>query len=84
MDSINSEEGSLESEDETRQLKGKKMDWLKKKLSEELDSTAVHLYLALECMKSSDSLLRVFQTQKPAIHVLKASLVAFTKECFCK
>ena len=58
------------------------MDWLKKKLSEELDSTTVHLDLALECMKSSDSLLRVFQTQKPAIHVLKASLLEFTKECF--
>ena len=55
---------------------------VEEKAVEELDSTTVHLDLALECMKSSDSLLRVFQTQKPAIHVLKASLLEFTKECF--
>ena len=82
LNSVNSEESSLESEDETRQEKGKKMEWLKKKLSDELDSTTVLLDLALECLKSSDSLLRVFQTQKPAIHILKASLLEYTKECF--
>ena len=75
--------GSEESSDEdSESKKSKNLAWLKKKLGAEADSIAVELELAIECISSSDTLLRVFQSSKPMIHVLKASLIDYTRECF--
>ena len=85
---LSSEESSdenSESDDEEsgkRKSKSKNLAWLKKKLGAEANSTAVELELAIECISSSDTLLRVFQSSKPMIHVLKASLIDFTRDCF--
>ena len=87
---LSSEESSdedSESDDEEsgagkRKSKSKKLAWLKKKLGAEADLLAVELQLAIECISSSDTLLRAFQSSKPMIHVLKASLIDFTRDCF--
>ena len=79
-----SDENSESADEESgkRKSKSKNLAWLKKKLGAEANSTAVELELAIECISSSDTLLRVFQSSKPMIHVLKASLIDFTRDCF--
>jgi hypothetical protein len=50
----------------------------------EADSTAVELELAIEFISYSDTLFCVSQSSMPMnmIHVLKASLIDLTRDCF--
>ena len=78
--SENESESSSSGEDkaDSRQPKRKKMQWKKKKLNQGLEKTVAEMDVALDCLESSDTLLRVLQCQKPMIHVLKPTLLKFT------
>ena len=60
----------------------KKIVWIKEKLGDKLDETTVEFEGAIDVLKESDTLLRVFQHQQPTIHVIKASILELAKNCF--
>lgn len=64
--------------------KAKKLLWLKKYLDpdEGLQKAIVELDVAIDCLSSSDILLKVFQCQKPMIHVLKPTILEYVRDCF--
>ena len=67
-----------------RKSKEKKLVWLKKYLDpdEGLQKATVELDVAIDCLGSSDQLLKVFQSQNPMIHVLKPTILQFVRDCF--
>ena len=75
-------QSDIEDEDQGRKSKSKKLKWLKRKLDPERDLkiTILDLELAKECLQPSDTLLKVFQNKKLMIHVLKPTLLQFTKD----
>ena len=64
--------------------KAKKLVWLKKYLDPEegLQKAIVELDVATDCLSSSDTLLKVFQCQKPMIHVIKPTILQFARDSF--
>jgi hypothetical protein len=76
------EEEESSDEEDSRKPKAKKIEWIKKKLDEELDVTTLNMELAIDCLQGSNTLLKVFQNQAPMIHLIKPTLLEFTKESF--
>ena len=80
---MNSEESSSgSSEEEIRKSKAKNIVWVKEKLNDDLDKTTIEFEGAIAALKESDTLLRVFQHQKPTTHVIKPSILESAKSCF--
>ena len=81
---VSSEESSSSdsSEEDIRKPNAKKIVWIKEKLGDKLDETTVEFEGAIDVLKESDTLLRVFQHQQPTVHVIKASILELAKNCF--
>ena len=65
-----------------RQPKAKKIKWMKNQLDGRFEETIVDMELAIDCIEPSHILLKVFQFQKPLIHLIKPTILGFAKESF--
>ena len=64
------------------QPKAKKIKWMKNQLDGRFEETIVDMELAIDCIEPSHILLKVFQFQKPLIHLIKPTILGFAKESF--